>query len=71
VTAGVGKRQVGLAGELLDGPLAVGEDVQQLDPPATAQRLAHLGERVEQGRLGRTVRHVALLAGYSIKLLTN
>ena len=59
VLAGVGHRQADLAGQGLHGPLAVGQHVQQLDPPAAGQGLGRPGELVEQGRLGRPVTHIA------------
>ena len=44
VLAGVGHRQADLTGQGLHGAFAVGEHVQQLDPPAAGQRLGRPGE---------------------------
>ena len=57
VMRGVGDTLVDLGGDLLNGTFALGEDVDDLRSPATAQRLGHLGERIEQGILRCPISH--------------
>ena len=54
---GVGHALRDLSGELLDGALALGQDVDDLRPPPARQRLRHLGEGVEEGVLGVPIGH--------------
>lgn len=50
-----------LVGNLLDGALALGQHVDDLSAAPTAQRLGHLGERIEQCVLRLAVGHAAML----------
>src|SRR2546430_5015444 len=51
VMGGVGEALVDLDRDLLDRALALGEYVHDLGAAATAERLRHRGERIEQGAL--------------------
>jgi len=48
VLAGVRDRELELARDTVDAPLAVGQDVEDLDAAAARDRLPHRGERVEE-----------------------
>ncbi|MDN5858525.1 MAG: hypothetical protein L0H84_07865 [Pseudonocardia sp.] len=51
----VGDAQPDLAGDLLDGPLALREHVDDLCPPPGPQRAGHLCEHREQSILRRSI----------------
>ncbi len=53
VLGGVGDALVDLGGDLLDVPLALGEQVDDLRAPAVAERLGRRGQAVEQPVLRR------------------
>ena len=44
-------------GELVDRPLALSEQVEQLEPTSVGQRLPHLGEVLVEGVLGVRIGH--------------
>src|SRR5688572_3139263 len=57
VLGGVRDRLPDLGGELLDRPLALVEDVDELGAAPVAQCFRDRGQTVEQGILGRPVTH--------------
>jgi hypothetical protein len=66
---GVGHTLTDLIGELLDGPFALGEDINDLGAPPTRKSLGDLGECVEECVLGCPVTHVAFSVSLVFKLL--
>ena len=66
---GVGHTLADLAGDLLDRALPLGEEIDDLGPPAAGQGLGHLGEGVEQRILGGPVTHGAMVrrSGHLVK----
>jgi hypothetical protein len=57
VVAGVGQCEPHLPGEDLDGPLAVGQHVQNLDSPAAGDALADARELIEELALHPVIGH--------------
>ena len=53
----VGHALVEFERQRLDVAFALGEDIDQLDPPTVGQRLAHLGKPVEQTVFGHSITH--------------
>ena len=45
-------RQPGFSSEPFDGALAIGKDIDDLEPPAVRQRLREASELVKEGDLG-------------------
>ena len=54
-----GQAELAGAGEGIDGALALGQQVQQLQALSTAQGLADPGELIEQLVLGGPIAHIA------------
>ena len=52
VLRGVGDRDPGEGGELVDAALALGEELEELQPGRARERRADAGERLEDGALG-------------------
>jgi len=61
VVRGVGHALADLFGDVVNGSFALGEDVDDLGPPAAGQRLGDLRETVEERVLGGSVTHGAIV----------
>jgi hypothetical protein len=57
VLRGVGEREAALPGQLVDCPLGLGEQLQELEAPPAGQRLGHPGELLEERALRVPVTH--------------
>src|SRR5581483_6933173 len=68
---GVGQAEGGFAGELLDAALALGEQVEQLEPMRAGERLADDGEFAEEPILERAIAHLPPLFKESIEYSTS
>src|SRR5207244_12136141 len=76
VLTGICDGKSSLSRQPLNGPLAIGKDVDDLEPPAVRQRLCEASELIKEGSFGSSaagltrplvcVRHVRLLARSSI-----
>jgi hypothetical protein len=57
VLGGVGARLAGGAGQLIDRPRRLCQQIQKLEPSGARERLSHHGDRIEERFLGGSGAH--------------
>jgi hypothetical protein len=65
VLRGIRVRLTALAGQLVDGPRCLREQVQQFEANRTGECLAHHGNCLEQGGLALAARHFVAIQAIS------